>query len=126
MGTKVSLMAATCFLASATNASSEVITYRCNFPHYADPSGLYSQTDFGFSIQYDDIGGTAVIVGNLGMSPTTPIVSSNGATFVEVTSIGAVMTTTIAPDGQAVHSRNSLVVGKLVPSQHYGACPSSD
>jgi hypothetical protein len=32
------------------------------------------------------------------------------------------MVTAITSSGEAVHSRNGTVVGKLIPSQYYGKC----
>ena len=35
---------------------------------------------------------------------------------------GAVQTTTIANDASTVHSRHTMMGGKLMPSQYYGTC----
>jgi hypothetical protein len=50
------------------------------------------------------------------------IPAEHGLTFVEVTRSGNVMTTTIARDGAAVHSRNAIIGETLFPSQYYGTC----
>ena len=42
--------------------------------------------------------------------------------FVEITGAGNVVTTTVTEKGVCVHSHNSVIFGKLVPSQYYGSC----
>ena len=42
--------------------------------------------------------------------------------FIEFTGSGNVVTTTITEKGVSVHSRNSVVFGKLIPSQYYRTC----
>ncbi len=109
-------------LMASSSVQAEVLSYQCTFPSFADTSGLQDQTEFGFEIKYDDVANNAFIVGNAGMSPLTPLVGADSLAFVEVTPSGSVMMTTIGADGVAVHSRHSVVVGSLVPSQHYGTC----
>ena len=46
----------------------------------------------------------------------------SGVTFLEVLKTGAVQTTTIDDQGNAVHSRHTILIGELVPSQYYGTC----
>lgn len=112
----------TMVLICSGHAHAAVVSYHCSFPTYSDPSGLRDQVGFGFEIQYDDISHNAFIVGNVGMSPATPIVGSDSSTFIEVTPTGAVMTTTIDNEGATVHSRHTVILGNLSPSQHYGNC----
>ncbi|GLO63828.1 hypothetical protein MACH09_43360 [Vibrio sp. MACH09] len=49
--------------------------------------------------------------------------SEDQITFVEITGVKNVMTTTMAFDnGKSVHSRNTVSFGDLIPSQYYGSC----
>ena len=58
----------------------------------------------------------------LGSTEVKLIPNTGGLTFVEVTGTGNVMVTVISDDGRSVHSRNGMVLGKIVPSQYYGRC----
>ena len=63
----------------------------------------------------------ACILGNMGSSEVTAVENlSGGVTFVKVIDSGNVMVTAITSSGEAVHSRNGTMVGKLIPSQYYG------
>ena len=70
----------------------------------------------------DTITRKAVIMGNNGMSDVAVVSGKQGITFQETLGSGAVQTTTIAKDGSSVHSRHTIMVGKLMPSQYYGTC----
>ncbi len=94
-------------------------TLRCSFEGFS--------TDFVFdSIDY--AAGTARMVGNAGSASLGAIMGANGATFVEITSTGNIMTTTVFAwwdtDRRyvAVHSRHTAIAGDPVPSQVHGAC----
>ncbi|WP_161849249.1 hypothetical protein [Bradyrhizobium sp. CCBAU 051011] len=71
----------------------------------------------------DTVTRKAVIIGNAGMSDVEAVGGSQGITFQEKLGSGAVQTTTIAKDGSSVHSRHTLIGGKVTPSQYYGSCP---
>ncbi len=103
-------------------ANAAVVSYRCSFPTFSDPSGLHDQASFGFDIQFDDVTRSAFIVGTVGMSPLSAVLAETGVTFIEVTPSGNVMTTTIGIEGDTVHSRHTVILGTLTPSQHYGTC----
>ena len=64
----------------------------------------------------------AFVVGNAGLAPVTPFVGSNAVTFVEWLPSGATQTTTISQGGDAVHSRHSIIMDRVVPSQLKGSC----
>ena len=65
--------------------------------------------------------GHAFAVGH-NVYPVEAIPGANGVTFLEVLESGAVQTTTVNKQGEAVHSRHTILGGELVPSQYYGAC----
>jgi hypothetical protein len=46
--------------------------------------------------------------------------SEEGYTFIEITKAGNVMTTTIDAKLKTCHSRNTVILGELVPTQYYG------
>lgn len=65
----------------------------------------------------------AYLMGSQGAANVSIVPNSNDAiSFVEITQSGNVMTTTITNKGQAVHSRNSVLFGELIPSQYLGTC----
>ena len=68
-----------------------------------------------------------IIVGNNGSSDVQiiPIFKDEdfrGLTFLEITPIGNISTTTIDAKGNSVHSRNIVLSDGLIPSQYYGTC----
>lgn len=62
------------------------------------------------------------MVGNQGSAEVKMLISELGFTFIEITGAGNVITTTIDSAGDSVHSRNTVIGGKLVPTQYYGNC----
>jgi hypothetical protein len=61
-------------------------------------------------------------MGNNGSAEVKVIQNLGGISFVEVTTSGNVMVTTITKSGDAVHSRNAVMQAQLIPSQYYGRC----
>lgn len=99
-------------------------SFTCSFPLSASPSGLKRQAN-GFELRFvsDDQTNKAYLLGNNGSAEVTPIEKQGGGiSFVEVTASGNVMVTAITASGEAVHSRNGIMSGKLIPSQYYGKC----
>jgi hypothetical protein len=62
------------------------------------------------------------MIGNAGMENVVWVDGIEGNTFQETLASGAVQTTTITKSGSSVHSRHTMMNGKLVPSQYYGTC----
>lgn len=108
-------------LMSADMVSAEVITYECSFPRYEGPNGGGTE-DFGFTIQLDTVTEDAYIVGSEGLARLAHIQGVFGRSFIEFSETGNVMVTTLTNSGEAVHSRNSILLGDLIPSQYYGKC----
>lgn len=73
---------------------------------------------------HDTVGERAFIIANNGTGSVAPISGSAVVTFLEILPTGAVQTTTIAHDGEAVHSRHTFNVfsGEFIPSQYTGTC----
>ena len=121
-GVAVSVMA---FISPQVSASA--IEFQCDYQLVASPDGLEPAGQFALRFTLDTISNDAFMVGNNGLSQVMPVSNKDGITFVEVTNTGNVMTTTInTTDGESVHSRNSIIVGGLVPTQYYGTCGISE
>ena len=103
--------------------NAKVITYECSFDRYQGPKGGGTQ-DFGFSIQLDSVTKDAYLVGSEGLAKLAHIRGVFGQSFIEFSETGNVMVTTINESGEAVHSRNTIILGDLIPSQNYGECKS--
>ena len=99
-------------------------TLVCEFSRYHSPdeTGLQTATGFEMTFRYDPITREAFMEGNGGISSVLLVNSYEGLSFLEILSTGAVQSTTVAMNGVAVHSRHSLILGDLVPSQYYGIC----
>jgi hypothetical protein len=62
------------------------------------------------------------LLGNNGSSEVYRFDSDDQLSFLEVTGTLNIMSTTIDSNMDSVHSRNSVILGKLIPSQYYGKC----
>jgi hypothetical protein len=104
-------------------ANADTVTINCDYRYYSDKDGHYPvDGEFKLTFLYDKENDQAYIMGNNGSSRVTHFRQSDSMSFVEVTGTGNVMTTTIAEDLSSVHSRNSVMFGKLLASQYYGSC----
>jgi len=99
-------------------------TIFCQYGKYADEDGVHSVSGkFELTFIIDAENKKAYIVGNQGSDDVALIPSRAGMmSFVEVTDAGNVMSTAIDADLKSVHSRNSIIFGKLAASQYYGEC----
>jgi uncharacterized protein YuzE len=96
-------------------------TYECKFDSFSDGKTIVKE-DFKLTFLVDEKADKAYILGNNGSNEVANIYRGDGRTFIEITGTGNVMTTTITPELEAVHSRHSVMFGKLIPSQYYGKC----
>ena len=103
------------------SAHSETLRWNCSYSRMATPSGV-SGEKFALEFALDTVTRKAVIIGNAGMSDVDAVGGNQGITFQEKLGSGAVQTTTVAKDGSSVHSRHTMIGGKLTPSQYYGSC----
>ncbi len=105
-------------------AVSDTVTIECTYTEYAQPDGLHmTEKDFVLKFLIDQESKKSYILGNNGSSDVIRIGSKEQVTFVEVTGVNTVMTTTMEfTTGKSVHSRNSVSFGDLIPSQYYGEC----
>lgn len=108
-------------LAQPTMVRADTLRWKCDYTSIASPKGL-SAEKFSLEFALDTITKKAVIIGNAGMSDVAAVGGNQGITFQETLGSGAVQTTTIANDASTVHSRHTMMGGKLMPSQYYGTC----
>ena len=114
-------------------AQKKQTTYACEFPTYATQKGAYkSDPVVRFTIIANDANGTYTLRGTTGQSSGNIIKGDKGLSFIKVTKLGNITTTTMTnnppleKDQNAVHSRNILAGGKLLASQYYGTCHAVD
>lgn len=114
-------------------AQKKQTTYACEFPTYATQKGAYkSDPVVRFTIIANDANGTYKLRGTTGQSSGNIIKGDKGLSFIKVTKLGNITTTTMTnnppldKDQHAVHSRNILAGGKLLASQYYGTCHAVD
>ena len=103
----------------------ETETFICNYSSHSDANGNHKVTDkFVLTFIVDMKKKTAYMLGNQGSEEVTLIPSGvgEGVSFVEITGVGNVMTTAIDSKGKSVHSRNTIINGKILPTQYYGKC----
>lgn len=105
------------------NQACASITYNCKFHHVNNPDKIEKlKKPFEFKIISDDMKRTYYLIGDIGSTNLTKVVHLSGVNFIEISDIGNITLTTIANNGKAVHSRNSLMFGDFIPSQYYGVC----
>ena len=106
---------------SPSNAAS--IVYSCDFPSWSDAEGNHiSKTKFAMKFAHDDLTGETSMIDKFGVASVEPVVGTDGITFLKRLLTGGVQSTTIISTGEAVHSRNTMFLGELVPTQYYGTC----
>jgi|ETNmetMinimDraft_13_1059891.scaffolds.fasta_scaffold252937_1 hypothetical protein len=97
--------------------------YFCEYRVHASPDGLKETNDFRLEFVIDGTTGKAVIIGNNGLETVAVVREARAITFLEALASGAVQSTTIVLDTmETVHSRHSILLSDLVPSQYYGQC----
>ncbi len=100
------------------------ITFICDYPVYSDLDGIHKvKEDFILTFIDDRENKKAYMLGNIGTEEVHLIQNESGSvSYIEITSAGNVMTTTIDVNGASAHSRNTTIYGEVVPSQYYGNC----
>jgi hypothetical protein len=98
-------------------------TFVCDYKTYSDPEGTHRVNDpFVLTFLIDTQAEKSYMVGNNGSSEVKLFANDDGFTLVEITEAGNVMVTAITYKGKSVHSRSTMMVGDIVPSQYYGSC----
>lgn len=117
------ILTLTFFLLTTNLSIAATSSFDCKFNLEATSSGLTKQSPlFEMKFISDDEKKSAYLIGNNGSAEVKAIQNAGGISFVEITTSGNVMVTTIAKSGEAVHSRNTVMQSQLVPSQYYGKC----
>lgn len=99
------------------------IEFFCKYPKLASIDGLENANNFELTFFIDLVSKKAFMKGNNGMTELLVVKNDvEGYALIEITSTGNVMTTAIDKELSSVHSRNSIILSKLVPSQYYGKC----
>ena len=98
------------------------VTYTCEFDTYSDEEGLHAAESFKLIFIRDDQRDTTYMLGNNGSVEVAYFRTSESVNIMEQTATGNLMVTTITDNNDAVHSRNSVILGDLVASQYYGSC----
>ncbi len=102
--------------------NAEAIEYECKFEMVCVDVEYCQAIEFNFKFLLDTITKDAYMVGNLGLSPVRVHNGYEALTFIESLPTGAVQTTTILNTGEAIHSRNTVILGAPAPSQYSGKC----
>ena len=92
--------------------------YECDFVRI----GVRETLHLGFV--YDRARERALMIGNNGTSDVLATQGSSVISFLELLGSGAVQTTTIDPQGNAIHSRHTFN-REFMPSQWVGTCTRS-
>ena len=96
-------------------------TYDCDYSSRSNQEENLKE-DFHLTFLVDNDAQKSYIVGNNGSSEVLYVNRGNGVGFIEITEAGNVMTTAISQSMMSVHSRNSVMGDKIIPSQYYGTC----
>ena len=101
----------------------DTTTYTCNYTTYSDQEGNHNvETKFELNFIIDKTAEKSYLLGNNGSAEVTFFELVDQVAFIEVTTSGNIMTTAIDSNLNSVHSRNSVMLGKMLPSQYYGKC----
>lgn len=112
------------FLVFLDSALAQTTSFKCDYPTYSNENGNHKSKKFALQFVLDSEENKAYIIGNNGSAEVRIVMNlSDVITFMEITPIGNIMTTTILyNNGNSVHSRHTEIFGKIVPSQYYGKC----
>lgn len=98
-------------------------TLECNYDTFSAQDGNHRlKEEFKLTFIIDTEKNVSYLVGNQGSTEVSLIPTHNGLSFIEITGSGNVMTTTMDKKNSSVHSRNTILLGELVPTQYYGKC----
>lgn len=101
----------------------DTTAYICNYTSYSNQDGNHKVNNkIALTFIVDKTSGKSYMLGNNGSTEVNKRESSNQITFLEVTATGNIMSTAIDGKLNSVHSRNSVISGKMIPSQYYGKC----
>lgn len=111
-------------IAVLTSSAFSQIQFSCEFDKYSNKDGAIIP-DNPLVFKLNILTATSFTMeSSMGSTKVTLLKRQVGEpwVFMEVSETGNIFTTTIKHGGEAVHSRNTVMGGALVPSQHYGRC----
>jgi hypothetical protein len=119
----VVLIVTALLISMSARANAEPLRFRCAYPTWSDNEGAAKPgKNFTLEFAVDAVTNKAVMIGNAGVEEGLAHKGSDGVTFLKFLPAGAVQTTAITSTGESVHSRHTVMAGKIVPSQYYGQC----
>ena len=109
-------------LFGSTVAESAVQRFTCVFDRHVSPdtNGVSNTDPLRFEFVVDGMGDAFAVGKNV--YPVRFVIGYWGVTFLEELKSGAVQSTTIHTNGEAVHSRHTILLDQFIPSQNYGTC----
>lgn len=110
-----------CNFAVGVPASSEVLTWECDFSYRTDDDGRTAEA-MTLLFKVDTFSRKAYMEGNAGIVEVDYWIGDSAFSFMEKAGSGSVQTTTVMPSGEVVHSRNTVLLGQIVAAQHFGRC----
>ena len=103
--------------------TSEIYTFVCSFNKVASQDGVEKTDDSKFPpikfIWKPEDGNQALMSGNAGTVKVLVHLGDEHVDFIQMEPIN-VTTTILFKTGEVVHSRNTVLLGHLMPSQYYG------
>src|SRR3954465_15813093 len=117
---RIALLAVLALVVPASTAHAGTLRWKCSYSLVASLEGVRKET-FQLEFALDTATKKGVLIGNAGLSDVEVHNGDQGITFQERLPTGAIQTTTIThSDGSSVHSRHSMILGQLTPTQYYG------
>lgn len=121
------LFVCVCFCTSAVCFAEEVdpdelFTFVCSFDKVSSIDGVKKTNDIEFppiKFIYKANEQKALMVGNAGTVEVLVVLRADSVDFIQIEPIN-VTTTILFKTAEVVHSRNTVLVGTLMPSQYYG------
>lgn len=105
--------------------SAEIVTFVCDYTTVSTSEGHEKvSSSFVLTFIVDSDSDNAYMIGNQGTEDVILIAGDDKVTFIEVTDTNNVMSTTIDSVSDSVHSRHTVLFGKLLAQQYYGSCTS--
>jgi len=105
------------------SAYSAVTTITCDYDSFASVQKVDHAIEvmqLTFTVDTDT--SAAQVIRDSGVTEVDLYPTGGGFTFVEVSELGNILTTTVDVKGKSAHSRNTIIDSELVPSQFYGSC----
>ena len=104
-------------------AHSDTTNYYCKYTSYSDEKGNHKiSKTLELKFIVDKESGKSFMLRINGISEVITFGENDQIAFVEITATENIISTAIDSNLNSVHSRNSVLHGKLLASQFYGKC----